>query len=880
MPTRLKARHIWQASLVALIGLAVTVFVFRSTVDDQNDRAGATLTFRADWRASDMAAKLGDMADFGSGMAALFSIGLDLDQDMFERFAATRAEGESVPPRRISWLPRVTGAERAVFEEWVRDEIAPDFRIIDRPAPDAPAAGPRPQYFPVLFSTVFSGAPAPLGADGLRGPLSGPAILNAIDTGQTVAARPQATEGIAATPPAFVAYRPVFPAGVLLTTAEQRRDSVLGIVATSFLLEPALNGAIVNTPPMAEDIYVMADAPGSAAAGMPLMVYRAAAGRFSAASGPVDPHSLGGLVLERAVTINGQDWRLIFHFGASEIAALRTTEPWWRAGLCLTLTALITFYILRLQRREAGALAATASARATAAAAERERRGSEARLAALIEASPVAMISLDRDGRIETWNAAAETLAGFGAGEVVGRPLPFGDQGDGSDLERIVAQALAGSSVLGVELFGRHRDGSRLTLLLSAAPVRTEDGAVGGVMVVALDIGPLRTIESQLRQAQKMEAIGQLTGGLAHDLNNILGVVIGNLDLAHLQLKDRPAEVELLDKAMAAALRGGELNRALLAFARRQSLVPEAIDARGLLSGMFTLIERTLGSNIRVEMKPAERLWPVKVDPAQLEAAVLNLCVNARDAMPDGGVLTIEACNKTLDGDYAELNPEVAPGDYVGIAVSDTGTGIAPDVLARVFEPFFTTKDIGKGSGLGLSMVYGFLKQSGGHANIYSEPGHGTSVHLYLPRHRDGNLATDAPAVRPASPPGHETILVVEDNADLRRVALAQLTAFGYTVHEATNAAEALDIIDAHPDIDLLFTDVMMPGGDGRSLAREAVRRRPRLKVLLTTGFATEATAAIPGNKDHGFAVINKPYRAVELAAELRRLLGEEGVSA
>ncbi len=866
--------------MIALIGVAVTVFVFRGSLHDQNERARATLTFLADWRAADLAAKLGDMADFGAGMAALFSIGLDLDYDTFERFAATRAENETVPPRRISWLPRITEAERPIFEEWVRAEIWSDFRIIDRPVPDAPAAGTRPQYFPVLFSTVFSGAAAPLGVDALRGPQGGPAILRAIDSGQTVASRPQATEGIAATAPAFVAYRPVFPAGVLLTTPEERRTSVLGIVATSFLLEPSLNDAINNTPPMAEDIYVMGDAPGSAAGGMPLMVYRAATGRFAPASGPVDPRALDGLVLERALTINGQDWRLVFHFGSAEIAALRTTEPWWRAALCLVLTALITMYVLQLQRREAGALEATASARATAAAAERGRRGSEARLAALIEASPVAMISLDRDGLVETWNGAAETLTGYGADDVVGRPLPFGDQGDGSDLEKIVAQALAGSSVPGMELFGRHRDGSRLTLLLSAAAVRAEDGTVDGVMVAALDIGPLRTIESQLRQAQKMEAIGQLTGGLAHDLNNILGVVIGNLDLAHLRLKDRPVEIELLDNAMAAALRGGELNRALLAFARRQSLVPEAIDARGLLSGMFTLIERTLGSNIRIEMKPAEKLWPVKADPAQLEAAVLNLCVNARDAMPDGGVLTIEARNKALDGDYAELNPEVIPGDYVEIAVSDTGTGITPDVLARVFEPFFTTKDIGKGSGLGLSMVYGFLKQSGGHAKIYSEPGHGTSVHLYLPRHRDGNMAEAAPVPQPASQPGHETILVVEDNADLRRVALAQLTSFGYTVHEATNAAEALEIIDAHPEIDLLFTDVMMPGGDGRSLAREAVKRRPALKVLLTTGFATEATAAIPGTKDHGFAVINKPYRAVELAAELRRLLGEEGMSA
>jgi PAS domain S-box-containing protein len=880
MPPRLKARHIWQAALVALVGVGLTVLVFHGTWRDQNERARHTLTAVADWRATDLSNKLSDTADFGAGMAALFSIGLELDQETFARFATTRAEDETVTPRGIAWAPRVLEKEREAFQDRARFDIRPDYRIVDRPVPDAPPADPRPLYFPILFATVFSGTQAQPGFDLLRSPHGGPAIRKAIDTGQPIATRPQTQEGIAAAGPAFVAYRPVFPAGIALTTPEDRRARVLGIIAASFQLEPALNDAIADTPKLAEDLYVMADAPHSGAPGMPLAVYRSNAPRFWPASAPVDPHDLDGLVLERAMSIKGQDWRLIFHFGPEQMAALRTNEPFWRAGLCLLLTAMTIVYVLQLQRREVGALEASASARATAAAAERERRGSEAKLATLVEASPVAMMSLDRGGLVATWNGAAKTLTGHEAGDTIGRPLPFGDPHDGSDLEHIVAQALAGHSALGVELSGRHRDGSRLRLLLSAAPVRGEDGAVTGVMVVALDISPLRTIEQQLRQAQKMEAIGQLTGGLAHDLNNILGVVIGNLDLVHLKLKDRPAESELLENAMAAALRGGELNRALLAFARRQSLQPEAIDARGLLGGMFTLIERTLGSNISVEMKPAARLWPVKADPAQLEAAVLNLCVNARDAMPDGGVLTIEARNKSLDGAYTELNPEVFPGDYVEIAVSDTGTGMAPEVLACVFEPFFTTKDVGKGSGLGLSMVYGFLKQSGGHAKIYSEQGHGTSVHLYLPRHRDGAAGDAAPAAPPPSQPGHETILVVEDNPDLRRVAIAQLHSFGYTVHEATNAAEALAIIDRHPVIDLLFTDVMMPGGDGRSLAREALKRRPGLKVLLTTGFATEATAVIPGNSDHGFALINKPYRAVELAAELRRLLGEEGVSA
>ena len=874
MATRLRARHSWQLALVALIGLAVSVAIFRSSLAEQERRARFDLTAQADWQAADLSSKLRDTADFGAALAALFSTGLEVDQQAFERFAALRAEDETVLPRGIAWLPRVPDQDRDAFEIRASYYVRPDYRIVDRPVAGEPPASRRPVYFPILYASVFSGASAQLGYDVLRSPHGGPAIRKAIDTGQTVVARPQPQEGIAAAGPVFVVYRPVFAAGAVPATPQAREAEVLGIIVALFQLEPALTAAIADDPKIGADIYVMADAPGSGAAGEPLAVHRAGTGRFSPATGVVDPRRLDGLMLERAMTIRGQAWRLIFHFGPARLAALQTNEPYWRAGLCLALTSVTLVFVRRLQRQEAGALAATATARADAAMAERARRGSEARLAALVDASPAAMMSFDSTGKVATWNGAAERLTGHAAADVISRTPPLGDRTTGGDLGSIVSAALAGQSAVGVEVTATHRDGTALHLLLSAAPVRDEDGAVDGVMAVALDIGPLRTIERQLRQAQKMEAIGQLTGGLAHDFNNILGVIVGNLDLVRLTLANRPAEIELLDNATAAAMRGAGLNRALLAFARRQSLMPEAIDVRQLLTGMFTLIERTLGSNIIVEMKPAAQLWPVKADPAQLEAAVLNLCVNARDAMPDGGILTIEAHDKIIDATYAELNPDALPGEYVEIAVSDTGTGMAPDILGHVFEPFFTTKEIGKGSGLGLSMVYGFVRQSGGHAKIYSEPGHGTSVHLYLPRHADGAAVDPTAAGPPVAQPGHETILVVEDNADLRRVAVAQLQSFGYVAHEAASAAEALTMMERLPTIDLLFTDVMMPGGDGRALAREAVRRRPRLKVLLTTGFAAEAAAAIAG--DHGFALINKPYRAVELAAELRRLLGEE----
>jgi len=381
--------------------------------------------------------------------------------------------------------------------------------------------------------------------------------------------------------------------------------------------------------------------------------------------------------------------------------------------------------------------------------------------------------------------------------------------------------------------------------------------------------------EARVRQMQKMEAIGQLTGGIAHDFNNMLSVIMGSIDLAQRRLAgDQPKVAALLANALDGAGRAATLVARLLAFARRAPLAPGAVDLNRLVGGLSDMLRRTLGERIALETVLGGGLWSCFADAGEIENAVLNLAVNARDAMPDGGKLTIETANAHLDDAYAAEVPELAPGQYVLLSVTDTGEGMSRDVVERAFDPFFTTKDVGRGTGLGLSQVYGFVRQSGGHAKIYSEPGHGTSVHLYLPRHADGAAVGPTAAGPPVAQPGHETILVVEDNADLRRVAVAQLQSFGYVVHEAASAAEALTMMERLPTIDLLFTDVMMPGGDGRALAREAVRRRPRLKVLLTTGFAAEAAAAIAG--DHGFALINKPYRAVELAAELRRLLGEE----
>jgi PAS domain S-box-containing protein len=386
--------------------------------------------------------------------------------------------------------------------------------------------------------------------------------------------------------------------------------------------------------------------------------------------------------------------------------------------------------------------------------------------------------------------------------------------------------------------------------------------------------------EERHRRSQRLEAVGQLTGGLAHDFNNLLSVVIGNLDLLEDRLKDDAEAAPLAAKALQAALRGAELTRRLLAFARRQPLDAKVVTLNERVSATLDLLRRTLGEQIEISTTLAPDLWPTLVDPAQFESALVNLAINARDAMrghEGGGRLIIETSNQRLDEDYARDNVEVVPGDYAMVAVSDTGAGMAPDILARVFEPFFTTKAPGEGTGLGLSMVYGFIRQSQGHIKIYSELGVGTTVRLYLPRAHEAAAGLAAPEAAPAAVGGVERILVVEDNPDVRRVVVAQLEGLGYRTIEADNADAALAVLQRGEAVDLLFTDIVMPGRlNGTELASAARALRPRLKVLLTSGFAKAALEPGPQSPDIK-NLLSKPYRKAELAAKLREILDAEG---
>ena len=379
--------------------------------------------------------------------------------------------------------------------------------------------------------------------------------------------------------------------------------------------------------------------------------------------------------------------------------------------------------------------------------------------------------------------------------------------------------------------------------------------------------------QHQLAQSQKMEAVGQLTGGIAHDFNNILTVITGTIEILADAVAHEPQLAEIAAMVDNAAQRGAELTQHLLAFARKQPLSPRVTDTNELVIGAAKLLRPTLGEHIEIESMLKEDAWSALVDPGQLTTALVNLAVNARDAMPNGGKLTFETGNVYLDEAYAEAHRDVSPGAYAMVAVSDSGTGIPAEILDKVFDPFFTTKEVGKGTGLGLSMVYGFVKQSGGHIKIYCEDGHGTCVKIYLPRAAGHDVESiDLVTAAPVEG-GTETILVVEDDPFVRQYVVTQLTGLGYRATPAANADEALGLVDQGITFDLLFTDVIMPGSkNGRELADELLRRRPDVKVLYSSGYS-ESAIIHNGRLDLGVLLLTKPYRRSDLAQMIRGAL-------
>jgi PAS domain S-box-containing protein len=501
-------------------------------------------------------------------------------------------------------------------------------------------------------------------------------------------------------------------------------------------------------------------------------------------------------------------------------------------------------------------------------------RTSEAQFQSIMDHAPMMVSLRDLDGRFTFINRSYVAFAGQSEESILGHTVSELRSKDyGEAIAKEDQDIIRQRRVVQREMTLEKADGPR-TVLAVKFPVYDAHGAITGVGTVMADITEQKRIEIHLAQSQRIEAVGQLTGGIAHDFNNLLTAILLNADVlvGIVDEKTRP----LAEAVRMAAERGADLTRRLLAFGRRQMLEPRPTDIRDLLSGMEALMHRTLGEHIEIQFRHAADLWDAKVDPGQLENAVLNLSVNARDAMPNGGQLTVETANVEFDAEQAAINPEIRPGQYVMIAVGDTGTGMPRNVVERAFEPFFTTKDVGKGTGLGLSMVYGFVKQSGGHVRIYSEVGIGTVVRLYVPRSETVAATPDiAPALAPDLPKGTETILFVEDDPMVRKHTGMQIVGLGYAIVAAENAVDALSLVEQGCMPDLLFTDVVMPGGmNGRQLALRLRERWPHLRVLYTSGYA-QGALTIDGEAVPTKYVLGKPYRRRDLAAKLREVLDE-----
>jgi len=502
-----------------------------------------------------------------------------------------------------------------------------------------------------------------------------------------------------------------------------------------------------------------------------------------------------------------------------------------------------------------------------------------AELTAVIETSPLAISAIDSQGNILLWNRAAERMFGWTREEMIGKPYQQTDGGDRRIYRDVFERVAKGGPVIGYETRGKKKDGTTIDVAIYSAPLSRNDGDSSGVLAVIADLTEQKRLQDRLRQSQKMEAVGKLAGGIAHDFNNLLTAITGYTDLLFIRLPGDIGKREL-SEIRKASDRAASLTRQLLAFSRQQVLQPKVISVNEVVGNLTSMLSRLIGEDVELVTGLGEGLGRVKADPFQLEQVLMNLAVNARDAMPRGGKLTIETANVILDDHYARSHPDVAPGRYVMIAVSDTGMGMDSETRSRIFEPFFTTKELGKGTGLGLSTVYGIVKQSQGHMWVYSEPGQGATFKVYLPHFEDA--AEPLPLAVPARvvPRGWETILAVEDDESLLNLVAEVLRDAGYNVHTALGPKEAFRVLLDHKEgIHMLLTDVVMPGMSGRALADKVAAERPGIRVLYMSGY-TDNAIVHHGVLDRGVTFIQKPFTPDTLIHKVREVLDAAEVSA
>jgi PAS domain S-box-containing protein len=859
---------IWSpVAIVVAIGLAVTAVAFLTADRAEERRVQKGLEFRVEWRAKDLRGKISLAREALVATAIHAAAEPQIDVSEFHRFTGEAAASNSAITS-LAWAEPVTREQRVGFE------ASHGFPIVEN-GPDGKrvAATDRDNYTPIIIQNRFDGRPPSLGFDLSGEPLRRQAMESARDTGKPESV--MARQAFSADDPTYATYWPIFDTDQVPASVAERRAHLRGYVTGVFRIVEVLNGAMADTPEATATInFSLSDDFGEQVdeSSFRLVATHSTTDHKVHAAHDPAPVPAAEYSFTRAFDVRGQRWRVEWFFSSEAVDAERSVGP--RAILIagLLLTAVLAAYAVGGIRRVSVVRTLVDERTAELSESNVKLEQTNTKLEALIDASPYAIVCLDGAQKVILWNAAAEKLFGYDETAVMGRPYPLVLPDDRDEFDDRFRRLAAGEVLRNLPSHRRHRDGTAIDTSSSAAAFYDAAGGLLGIMFAIEDTRERSLVQNQLRQAQKMEAIGQLTGGLAHDFNNLIGIVLGNLDLLAEMFEPGTEQRGLTDPAIHAAERGAELTRQLLAFSRRQPLAPKLTYLPPVLEAMAQLLHRTLGEAITLELKVSDTLWSVLIDVSQLESAVLNLSVNARDAMSEGGRLTVEATNVVIDEQAFDTNLEAIPGDYVVIAVSDTGCGMPPEVLAHVFEPFFTTKGE-RGTGLGLSMVHGFIKQSGGYTKVYSELGHGTTIKLYLPRGMEGQVSAAEELPVGALARGHEVVLVVEDNSGLRDLAVRYLQSLGYSTIPAVDGATAIEIIKGGAAIDLLFTDVVMPGGvDGRALADAARRLRPKLRVLFTSGFTAAAASAATENQ-FGSNLLSKPYRKGELARRVRAVL-------
>jgi PAS domain S-box-containing protein len=877
-------------ALVAIgaIGVVCSLLVFDAERRADNARVQALLELRVEWRARDFEYKIRRDVDSVGVLANYIAVEDNLDAKRFHRFAQLR-HTENDPASALSWYPWVDGQERAAFVAAARQDN-PDLEIREITPQDrfVPAAE-RAAYLPGLYEETFDDTPGVLGFDLLFRPERKAQVEHVRDTG-----RPLATpvfsmllggERVAG----FLALWPVYTTGAVPSTVEERRSGFRGMAVGRFRLDRLLPEAIAGTPEIVETIDFLVDRGRAGDAPQLAASYDPVTAKFTSGA-PSNGAAGKSLELRRELDVYGRDWTLVSGFSDATVGSLRSNGPWiWLvAGLLITGLITVLFRREQVQRgaveravKDRTAELSLANSSLSQEIMERRRseqlaRESEERLSHAQSLAHMGRVSVNLRTGETSWSDEVYRI--LGVSRETFAPLPedylrMVHPDDRATVSATQKQVRQGMPAKPMEYRVIQPDGTVRWIYRESEVVRDETGDSSYLNSTIQDITERRQTEEQLRQAQKMEAVGNLTGGLAHDFNNLLGVVIGNLDLLReRQTGDADAD-ELARESLDAALRGADLTRRLLAFARRQPLQPTRTDVNRLIAGIVKLLERTLGEEIQITLDLSHDTWPVVVDPAQLESSLTNLATNARDAMPNGGQLIIVTGNRSLDADYASQHADVEPGDYAVIEVSDTGTGMPPEVESHIFEPFYTTKEEGKGTGLGLSMVFGFMKQSGGHINVYSEVGIGTTIRLFLQRADAGAEASGAVVPTALVRGSGETVLAVEDNASLRRVVVRQLTELGYRVVEAEDAQSALRVLDAEP-VDLIFTDIVMPGGtSGYELARTVLSLWPAIKIVLTSGFPENKINDDGDATERHLRLLSKPYRRDDLGRLIREVL-------